>query len=657
MSQVRKLQNGGSTKPGKLIIDSRTYDMSNQKLFEDFDDYISRAPVDLKPYLGTVIPDLRSGLTVIGNSEANTNTFSKPANMSNKMWGKAEPGRSESKNRWDAIVGSPLYMLNKAIAYVNAYRPLNDYTSTETASSNKRKITSDKQNFDYNVGEDGKSHYSLSNPTNAYIIKRANDWYDYLSGAPVGEGFDDWDVSGYPNVDAIKAWYADIEKLKNPRQYWDDIIARAQNGDGTFSQDDTDFWNWMNVGLSTSADGDGDGSGGNGGGNAGGGKDKDEISALVTDKDGNVSVNPKWAESWGIDTSTKPYIITSDDDTFGSDYSNWVVYKNKLYNNNAAWTDSELGPIMQRYMAIRNSGQPENEIWDRLKEIAQWRSSGANYPLYLFDADTSNFTRGYYPFFSDPKYKDYQETDEYGTVRTGYRPIYLGDITSSYSNLPTGYRIVSYYPKKDNYSQTNWGFENPQYAVFIPEGENRPESVVNYSDETSMLNALSQYGVKKYGDLVYSNLPNATTFNEKGFAVVLQGKDTAGGDYQLLYSKDDKQYHISSRNGKRVCKVSEDLLHKILSGEPITSNEAYTGKIQSATNVYTGQGVVLPNGSTRPKGYYVAGWKLGGKINNLRKYSIGGDFQGSTSQSTITPQTIEAPFERPAQLSTNWNDW
>ena len=66
-------------------------------------------------------------------------------------------------------------MLNKAIAYVNAYRPLNDYTSTETASSNKRKITSDKQNFDYNVGEDGKSHYSLSNPTNAYIIKRAND--------------------------------------------------------------------------------------------------------------------------------------------------------------------------------------------------------------------------------------------------------------------------------------------------------------------------------------------------------------------------------------------------------------------------------------------------------------------------------------------------
>ena len=85
MSQVRKLQNGGGTKPGKLIIDSRTYDMSNQKLFEDFDDYISRAPVDLKPYLGTVIPDLRSGLTVIGNSEANTNTFSKPANMSNKM--------------------------------------------------------------------------------------------------------------------------------------------------------------------------------------------------------------------------------------------------------------------------------------------------------------------------------------------------------------------------------------------------------------------------------------------------------------------------------------------------------------------------------------------------------------------------------------------
>jgi hypothetical protein len=92
--------------------------------------------------------------------------------MSKKEWERAHQPRSTTRKHWDSIVGSEYDLLNGAIAYLNSF----DYKPKEAAAtSNKRKIASDKGVFDYNPNSDGTKTYSQSNPNNAAYIQRAND--------------------------------------------------------------------------------------------------------------------------------------------------------------------------------------------------------------------------------------------------------------------------------------------------------------------------------------------------------------------------------------------------------------------------------------------------------------------------------------------------
>lgn len=624
MSQIKKLQAGGN-----FTIDSRTWNASDADFLLALEEHINNAPHQYLPYLGTVISDLKSGKNLTGNRAANTQTFSKPGDMSKKEWERAHQPRSTTRKHWDSIVGSEYDLLNGAIAYLNSF----DYKPKEAAAtSNKRKIASDKGVFDYNPNSDGTKTYSQSNPNNAAYIQRANDWYDYLSGAPAGEGYDDWDLSGYKNVDAVKAWFKGLE---NPRQFWDDVIKRTIEGNGTFSPEDEDFWNWMNIGLkSDSGNGSGDGDGNSG--------DADEEKVLNPDqvaKGGPRLIigdngRPIITGNWTVDTKTRPYIITEDDDNyFGPNYRNWIIYGNELYNQDEILSQpqSPLGEIMNRVLAIqKNRESLPRDKWDAMNQIVQWRGSDNEYPFLDYNAELA-YLPDFYDYFAGDNFKyDWYNPD---TRQTQKKPdnFQLGDVTELYDNLPAGNRIYRYFNHGDPFNQSTWGFRQPHFAVFTSNG------IQSYDSENALLSALgiTRNGVGNYRPITAYNwidIPGKGKFGQ--YASI---KDTDGNDWPI-YWQNGKFYTIGAKN--KVKQLSNALVDKIFKQSGIVNR-------RELDNGYTDEEAT----KRQSQGWSYSTYKKnGGKINHLRKLQTGGNVSGSSNSPYADSVIGRTPGQRSGKL-------
>lgn len=627
MSQVKKLQAGG-----KFAIDSRSWDSSNPDFLLALEEHINNAPHQYLPYLGTVISDLKSGRDVIGDRAANTSTFSKPRVMSDKEWDRAAKPRSKNRKYWDSIVGTQYDLLDGAIAYLNSF----NYKPKQTVSAaNKRKIASEKGLFDYNTNPDGTKTYSQSNPNNASYIQRANDWYDYLSGAPAGEGYDDWDLSGYNNVDAVKAWYAG---LNNPRQYWDDVIARTKSGNGTFSPEDEDFWNWMNIGVAKQST---NGDNGDNNGNPKNDNDGQKLlnvaqvgkgaPALVIGENGR----PMLINGWDIDTSSKPYIITEDDvDLFGPNYQNWVIYGNELYNQDEILKkpQSTLGQIMRQVLAIQKNREtaPKNK-WDSLNQIVQWKDSNGEYPFLDYNAESA-YLPDFYNYFSRDDFKYDWYNPDTRQIQSRFDNFQLGDVTSLYDNIPIGSRIYRYFNHGDPFNQVTWGFRQPHYAVYTPNG------IQSYVDEQQMLDALglSRNITGTYRPITaydWVDIPGKGKFGEYNII-----KDTDGNDWKIFW-QDGKFYTIGVKN--KVKELSVNLVDKIFN-HPGTVNR------RELTEGLTDEEL------TRRQN--MSGWsygtykKNGGKIEYIRKLQTAGTIPGSSYSPTRKTEIERTPGQRSARL-------
>lgn len=633
MSQIKKLQAGGN-----FTIDSRTWNASDADFLRALEEHINNAPHQYLPYLGTVISDLKSGRDVTGNRAANTQTFSKPGAISDKEWERAHTPRSTRRKHWDSIVGSEYDLLDGAIAYLNSF----DYQPNDTASaSNKRKIASDKGVFDYNPNPDGTKTYSKSNPNNASYIQRANDWYDYLSGVPAGEGYDDWDLSGYKNVDAVKAWFKGLE---NPRQFWDDVIKRTIEGNGTFSPEDEDFWNWMNIGLKSDADGDSNGNGDGDGSSDNANKDKilnpDQVAKggpkLIIGDNGR----PIIVDNWKTDTKTRPYIITEDDDDyFGPNYRNWVIYNNELYNQDEILSQpqSPLGEIMNSVLAIQKNRETlPKDKWNAMNQIVQWRGSDGKYPFLDYNIELA-YLPDFYDYFAGDNFKyDWYDPDSRQTQK---RPdnFQLGDVTELYDGLAAGNRIYRYFNHGDPFNQSTWGFRQPHFAVFTPNG------IQSYDSENALLEALgiTRNNIGNYRTIIaydWLEIPGKGKFGK--YASI---KDTDGNDW-IIYWQNGKFYTIGAKD--KVKQLSNDLVDKIFRQSGVVNR-------RELDNGYTDEEATKRQSQGWSYGTYK---KNGGKINHLRKLQTGGNISGSSDSPYADSVAERTPGQRPGKWGETMTD-
>ena len=176
MSQVRKLLNGDKIPKhayGSVIIGSNVFDMNDEAVRKDFEDYLAKKGSEYGDYLSGVMSMLQSGQDYNGDAIGNTSNYGGP---DEKTAEKLSKKRSNLRMQLDALSNNDVQRYKNAIHYINSYR----YNPTQSSNkASKTQIDNSAANYNYDT-IDGKSVYSKTNPINDTINKRFDSYLDYF---------------------------------------------------------------------------------------------------------------------------------------------------------------------------------------------------------------------------------------------------------------------------------------------------------------------------------------------------------------------------------------------------------------------------------------------------------------------------------------------
>lgn len=202
MSQVRKLLNGNKIEKhqyGHVIIGSNDYDMNDEAIRKDFEEYLAKKGADYGDYLSGVMDMLKSGDSYNGDAIGNTSNYGGP---SEKTASKLSKKRSNLQMQIDALTNNDVQRYKNAIHYINAYK----YNPTQSSNvTSKIKIDNNAANYNYDV-INGKQVYSKSNPINDTINKRFDSYLDYFEN-PDWSNNNEFAVALGNNDAILKTWW------------------------------------------------------------------------------------------------------------------------------------------------------------------------------------------------------------------------------------------------------------------------------------------------------------------------------------------------------------------------------------------------------------------------------------------------------------------
>ena len=259
MSQIKKLQSGKTVpkpKYGKLTIDAREYE-ATPELLEALGSYIGGLDTKHQRFLGDIEDALRNGQNISLNTHTNRisglNEFSA---LNERQNNRSRNGRTRLGKYLDAITDSDVNQSNEAIALLGRFYPSVGSTST---TSGLKTVSNNPVNFDYDIDSDGNQKLS-SNPINAYIENRFNDYYDWLDNP------DDWSAKNtwsnkIENEDILKSWYNSLDATDalSRRLAAKQAIANAidevktSNGWENVSEKTKELLRYFNIGNGTSS--------------------------------------------------------------------------------------------------------------------------------------------------------------------------------------------------------------------------------------------------------------------------------------------------------------------------------------------------------------------------------------------------------------------
>lgn len=202
MSQVRKLLNGNKIEKheyGHVIIGSNDYDMNDETIRKDFEEYLAKKGADYGDYLSGVMDMLKSGESYNGDVIGNTSNYGGP---SERTASKLSKKRSNLQMQIDALTNNDVQRYKNAIHYINAYK-YNPIRSSNATS--KTKIDNTPVNYNYDTIND-KQVYSKSNPINDTINKRFDSYLDYFEN-PDWSNNNEFAVALGNNDAILKTWW------------------------------------------------------------------------------------------------------------------------------------------------------------------------------------------------------------------------------------------------------------------------------------------------------------------------------------------------------------------------------------------------------------------------------------------------------------------
>ena len=561
MSQIRKLQNGGSTY-GNLTINGRT--TNDPKEIERWISGLSVDNPESAAISGRWASWIRSGVDANINTTDNTITFAgKTVNDYADL-----PGATKRQLNILAS-GKPTYGGNNfSTAFRNNIFSAGKFTfpdSEEQQKSNKTKVSNGQIKIDYDT-VNGVQKYS-SNPSNKLIDPQIKAYLDYLSDEKWGET-NEWENSLGDNDRILKAWYSGFNGDRKAAQA---AIDTALNEVRTkpwneVSEASRELLAYFNI--------------------VGPDEAKAAASAATTsyiDESGQVKKNSQNEKGqWGVyegtgengtingakyttyDVGATPYLINADRlglfEGLDDSYLNSIIYNGRIYRPDEIGQNVQLQRLIDEITYINNNAISPIQAYEQLKgkfNYTDYPDSIGNYGMY----DASQH------YINNKAIRDY-------LAEKGISKAALFNATAGYNvdDDSTIYGIYDY-----SHSGTGpYGFRTPFYLIVGADGQlhltEADENGVQHRHWTSIPYTANG---KNYGDA--NGLIRAKeVINGKTYGRLEVTDRVDGGSYHFVIDENGKVYHVTNKGKLEL--MDDELASRILAGEQIVRRDVDDSK-------------------------------------------------------------------------------
>ena len=561
MSQIRKLQNGGTPKYGVLRIGNTVYD--TPEAIDAFEGFLRAGDKSYAPITGKWMDYIRKGHDVSINPIDNTIEISGvSADDYSDLYGATKRQRRILESGKPTFGGNNFSTkFRDAVYYASGF---SGPTKSTENKSGKTKVSNGKIKIDYDT-IDGVQKYS-NNPSNKLIAPQIAAYLAYLGDEKWGET-NEWENELGDNDRILKAWYNGFEGDKSTAAKAAIYAALAEvrskpwNEVSEASKELLEYFNIVGPDGSKST--------------------SQSVPTSYIDENGQVRKDAQNEKGqWGTyrgtgengtikgalytthDVGSLPYLINADRlglfEGLDDSYKDAIIYGGRIYRPDEIGQNVQLQKLMDEITYINNNAVSPIHAYEQLKgkfNYTDYPDSLGNYGMY----DASK----HYISNSNKKGRALREY----LAEKGISNAALFDATNGY-NVDDGSTIYGVY----DYSHSgtgNYGFRTPFYLIVGADGQlhltEADENGVQHRHWTSLP---YESNGRNYGAL--TNLYNRYQYNGKSYGR-FTANDASGDTFHFAEDNEGNIYHIKE-NGKLYL-VDPELAKKIVNGASFTRKE------------------------------------------------------------------------------------
>ena len=554
MSQIRKLQNGGTPKYGVLRIGNTVYD--TPEAIDAFEGFLRAGDKSYAPITGKWMDYIRKGHDVSINPIDNTIEISGvSADDYSDLYGATKRQRRILESGKPTFGGNNFSTkFRDAVYYASGF---SGPTKNAENKSKKTKVSNGKIKIDYDT-IDGVQKYS-DNPSNKLIDPQIAAYLAYLGDEKWGET-NEWENELGDNDRILKAWYNGFEgdKGTSAKAAIDAALAEVRskpwNEVSEASKELLEYFNIVGPDESKST--------------------SQSVPTSYIDENGQVKKNTQNDKGqWGTyrgngengttkdalyttyDTGELPYLINADRlglfEGLDDSYLNSVIYGGRIYRPNEISQNVQLQRIMEDVARINNNATNAANLYNQLKNVINYTDYGDSIGNYL-NYDSSQH------YISNKAIRDYLANTPYAAVF---------DATPAYS--VDGEKIYGVYDFGRN-GENSYGFRSPYYLVVNKDG-NLHLTVNNNSEWTEDdLRSTFNFLNREYGD-ARDFARTREVINGKSYGRIDITDRVDGGSYHFVVDDTGNVYHV--KNNGELELMDSDLATRILNGEQIVPHD------------------------------------------------------------------------------------
>lgn len=552
MSQIRKLQNGGTSKYGVLRIGNTVYD--TPEAIDAFEGFLRAGDKSYAPITGKWMDYIRKGHDVSINPIDNTIEISGvSADDYSDLYGATKRQRRILESGKPTFGGNNFSTkFRDAVYYASGF---SGPTKSAETKSKKTKVSNGKIKIDYDT-IDGVQKYS-DNPSNKLIDPQIAAYLAYLGDEKWGEA-NEWENELGDNDRILKAWYNGFEGDKGTaaKAAIDAALAEVRSKPwNEVSEASRELLAYFNiVGPDEQVNG--------------------SSNSSYVDENGQIKKNAQNSKGqWGTyrgngengttkdvlyttyDAGELPYLINADRlglfEGLDDSYLNSVLYGGRFYRPDEISQNVRLQQIMDDVARINNNATNASKLYNDLKGIINYTDYGDSIGNYL-NYDSSQH------YISNKAIREYLANTPYAAVF---------DATPAYG--VNGERIYGIYDFGKN-GENPYGFRNPYYLVVDADGNLRLNSnnQSNWSEED--LRGVFDFLNRDYGEA--NDFARAReVINGKSYGRIDITDRVDGGSYHFVVDDTGNVYHV--KNNGELELMDSDLATRILNGEQIVPHD------------------------------------------------------------------------------------